>query len=65
MLIRKLTLFLAAAMFSLSAMAGDFNQTQRLANQGNAQAQFNLGVIYEYDNGDQDGCDKYRFFNQR
>ena len=45
-LIRKLTLFLAAAMLSVSAMAADFSQNQRLANQGNAAAQYNLGVMY-------------------
>ena len=38
-------------MFSLSAMAADFNQTQRLANQGNARAQRDLGTMYEYGNG--------------
>lgn len=45
-LIRKTTFFLAAAMFSVSAMALDFDQTQRLANQGYASAQFDLGVMY-------------------
>ena len=45
-LIRKLTLFLAAAMLSVSAMATDFNENKRLANQGNASAQYNLGVMY-------------------
>ena len=45
-LIRKLTLFLAAAMLSVSAMAADFNQIQRLANQGNATAQVKLGMFY-------------------
>ena len=50
-LIRKSILFLAAAMLSISAMAADFNQTQRLANQGDAQAQRDLGTMYEYGNG--------------
>ena len=45
-LIRKSTLFLAAMMLSLSAMAADFNQTQRLANQGDADAQYMLGLMY-------------------
>jgi len=45
-LIRKLTLFLAAAMLSVSAIAADFNQVQREANQGDAVAQSNLGVKY-------------------
>ena len=45
-LIRKLALFLAAAMLSFSAMAADFNQTQRLANQGIAEAQARLGAMY-------------------
>ena len=45
-LIRKLALFLAAAMLSVSAMAADFNQTQLEANQGNVEAQFDLGMMY-------------------
>ena len=45
-LIRKTTLFLIAAMLSVSAMALDFNQTQQLANQGDASAQFIIGSIY-------------------
>ena len=49
-LIRKSILFLAAVMLSFSAMAADFNQMQRWANQGIAEAQFNLGLIY--DNGE-------------
>lgn len=50
-LIRKLTLFLAAVMLSLSAMATDFNQVQRLANQGDADAQHNLGWLYQEGEG--------------
>ena len=45
-LIRKTTLFLVAAMFSVSAMAVDINQTIRLANQGDAEAQYDLGLMY-------------------
>ena len=45
-LIRKLTLFLAPVMLSVSAMAADFNQVQRSAIQGDSTAQFNLGVMY-------------------
>ena len=45
-LIRKSALFLAAAILSVSTMAADFSQNQRLANQGNASAQYNLGVMY-------------------
>lgn len=45
-LIRKPILFLAVAMLSLSAMAANFSQTQRLANQGIPAAQHNLGVMY-------------------
>ena len=45
-LIRKLTLFLAAVMLSLSAMATDSNQVHRLANQGNSYAQYSLGRMY-------------------
>ena len=45
-LIRKSTLFLVAAMLSVSAMALDFNQIQREASQGNADAQLQLGAIY-------------------
>lgn len=50
-LIRKLTLFLAAAMLSVSAMATDFNQLQRLANQGFAEAQYDLGEMYYFSEG--------------
>ena len=49
-LIRKSILFLAAVMLSFSAMAADFNQMQQLANQGIAEAQFNLGL--KYNNGE-------------
>ena len=45
-LIRKSILFLVAAMLSVSAIAADFNENQRLANQGNASAQYNLGIMY-------------------
>lgn len=44
-LIRKTTLFLAAVMLPLLAMALDFNQTQSLVNQGYSDAPFNLGVM--------------------
>lgn len=44
--ISKTTIFLVAAMFSVSAIAMDFRQNLRLANQGNAFAQYNLGVMY-------------------
>lgn len=47
--IRKLSLFLVSALLSISVMASDFNQTQRLANQGVVSAQYNLAVLY--DNG--------------
>ena len=50
-LIRKLALFLAAAMLSVSAMAADFNQTQLEANQGNVEAQFDLGMMYNKGEG--------------
>lgn len=33
-------------MFSVSTIAVDFSQNQKLANQGNAAAQYNLGVMY-------------------
>ena len=49
--IRKLMIFLVTTLLSLSAMALDFDQTQRLARQGDATSQFNLGVMYE--NGDE------------
>ena len=45
---RTSILFLVAMMVSLSAIALDFNQTQRLANQGDAMAQYNLGLMYYY-----------------
>ncbi|MGO3736687.1 MAG: tetratricopeptide repeat protein, partial [Moraxellaceae bacterium] len=50
-LIRKTTLFLAAAMLSVSAMATGFNENQRLANQGDADAQYSLGVMYKDGDG--------------
>ena len=43
---RKSPLFLVAAMLSLPSFAADFNQTQRLANQGDARAQYDLGLMY-------------------
>lgn len=43
---RKFPLFLVAAMLSLPSFAADFNQTQRLANQGDARAQYDLGLMY-------------------
>jgi len=33
-------------MLSLPSFAADFNPTQRLANQGDARAQYDLGVMY-------------------
>ena len=50
-LIRKSTLCLAVAMLSLSAIAVDFDETQRLANQGDAEAQRNLGLMYDTGEG--------------
>lgn len=46
-LIRRSTLFLTIAMLSVSAIAADFNETQRLANQGYSTAQFDLGMMYD------------------
>lgn len=45
-LIRKSIIFLVVTVFSVSAMAVDFSQTQRLANQGDAVAQYDLGSLY-------------------
>ena len=45
-LIHNIFLFLVATMFSISAMATDLIQTQRLADQGDAIAQYDLGVLY-------------------
>ena len=42
----KSILFLIATMFSISIMAADFSQTQYLANQGDAIAQYDLGSLY-------------------
>uniref|UniRef100_UPI0025971FFC tetratricopeptide repeat protein n=1 Tax=uncultured Psychrobacter sp. TaxID=259303 RepID=UPI0025971FFC len=50
-LIRKSILFFVAAILSVSAMAADFNQTQTLANQGDASAQHNLGWMYKNGEG--------------
>ena len=50
--VRKITIFLAAAILSVSAMAApDFNQNQKLANQGDAAAQYNLGLMYDKGEG--------------
>lgn len=46
LLIRKLTLFLGAAMLSMSVMASDY--IEDLANQGHASAQVSLGTKYYY-----------------
>ena len=45
--ISKITIFLVSAMLSVSVMALDFNQTQRLANQGKASAQYDLSLMYD------------------
>ena len=50
-LIRKFTLFLVAAMLSVSAMALDFNQIQRAASQGDVDAQLQLGAMYYQGDG--------------
>ncbi|MGO2126646.1 MAG: tetratricopeptide repeat protein [Psychrobacter sp.] len=42
----KTTLFLTAAILSVSALAADFNQTQYLADQADAKAQYSLGLAY-------------------
>ncbi|MGP9492362.1 tetratricopeptide repeat protein [Psychrobacter sp. AOP7-B1-24] len=49
----KTTLFLTAAILSVSALAADFNQTQYLADQADADAdaQYNLGVMYDTGKG--------------
>lgn len=49
--ISKITFFLVAAMLSVSAMAADFSAIKALAEQGNADAQIQLGFIYD-DNED-------------
>ena len=45
-IIRRFTLFLVAMMLSICTMAADFNQIQRLANQGDVSAQILLGSMY-------------------
>ena len=50
-LMSKLSLLLFAALLSVSVVASDFNDTQRLANQGNAYAQNNLGYMYYHGEG--------------
>lgn len=44
--IYKTVIFLVAALFSLTVLASDFIQTQRLANQGDASAQYELCGMY-------------------
>ena len=58
--ISRITLFVAAAMLSVSVMAADFNQTQRLANQGDAEAQYNLALMY--DEGEEVRQDHFKAF---
>lgn len=50
-LIRKFIIFLVVAMLSVPAIALDFDQVQRLANQGDASAQAVLGTMYYQGNG--------------
>lgn len=45
-IINKTTIFLVAAMFCVSAMPMDFNQTQRLAYQGDAMSQSKPDLMY-------------------
>src|SRR5699024_3462846 len=45
-LMYKIITTIVLAVFSVSAMAAAFSQTQILAYQGNADAQFNLGTMY-------------------
>ena len=49
--INKILLFLVVSMVSLSAMALDFNETQRLANQGDVESQFYIGRMYSQGEG--------------
>lgn len=42
----KIIIFIALTMLSTFAMAMSFQQTQQLAYEGDAEAQFNLGKIY-------------------
>ena len=49
--IRKVALSLFAGVISVSAMALDFNQVQKAANQGDAAAQYNLGYMYSKGEG--------------
>lgn len=49
--INKTLLFLVVSMVSLSAMALDFNETQRLANQGDVVSQFYIGRMYSQGEG--------------
>ena len=49
--LRKPIIFLVATMLSVSAMAADFNDTLKLANNGDAKAQSDLGWMYETGNG--------------
>ena len=45
-IINKTTIFLVAAMFCVSAMPMDFNQTQRLAYQGDTMPQLNPSAMF-------------------
>lgn len=47
----KLSIFVISVALSMPSLAASFEETQRLANQGNSSAQFNLGVKYERGEG--------------
>lgn len=49
--IHKLLVLLVAAIFSLSAVASDFSQTQTLAIQGDADAQYSLATMFDEGQG--------------
>ena len=69
---KHLTKLLAAALLALGLNqavwaddASDFRETLQLAEQGNAAAQFNLGVMYAYGQGvRQDDAEAVRWYRQ-
>lgn len=63
--ISKITIFLLSTILSISAMALDFNQTQRLAKQGHAIDQYNHGYMYTIGDGVRQDYIKARYWFEK
>ncbi len=63
--IRRIMIFTVSLMLSVSTMATEFDQTQRLASQGDASAQYKLGLMYIYGEGvDSDSTKAIEWFKK-